>query len=297
MNNFSHINYDTTTIICNYINNIYDIFRFLETSKIFKKQMFKFINIYIYNFCINHTLNLSYISDFIYTHKICIDYTANHTSLFQTNKMLKIENIINIKTLLHLNELHINYSSVEYISDLYIPNLQKLSLTCCYKLQDFHILNNFKQLKKLRLNNTLFEDINDISNLSNSLRYLSLRNCYKLRNYHILNTFKNLTTLDLSNTRIDDLCYISNLSNNLTKLNLKDCYAINDFSLLSSFINLQHLNLQSTYINDIFILSPLTNLKYLNIYDCIILLLEKNIHKIYDFYYNNKLLFIEYMNI
>ncbi|KAJ0444046.1 putative TIR domain, P-loop containing nucleoside triphosphate hydrolase [Helianthus annuus] len=184
------------------------------------------------------------------------------------------------KVMRKLRFLDLSYSNLRSLDLRLTPNLERLTLHCCYKLVALDVHGEcLKSLVYLNLNRCHSLNLKSISFIKRleslevlHLSYLDLR---EFPEYIITEHSKNnLLELHLSRNNIEEIpSSIGNL-NKLVSLDLSDCYNFNFKSLPGSICRLQHLrtlNLSCTRIEELpKDLGQLECLEELNLSDTIV---------------------------
>ena len=102
-----------------------------------------------------------------------------------------------LKNLHNLIELDLSANDIDDLSPLAnLTNLQILDLNCCEN--DFHLLRNLVNMRKLRLYSQEYDaDLDYLTNMHN-LEVLKITSSKSCKNMHILDNFKKLYKIDIT---------------------------------------------------------------------------------------------------
>lgn len=158
------------------------------------------------------------------------------------------------------NESYEERGKIKSLNDLkWFKRLERLDMSY-QDISDISILSDLKNLKVVELSYNNITDISPLKNMTN-LKGLHLAGL-KLNDISWLSNFLKLTSLTLEGNQIGDISPLAKLTN-LNELYLRG-NKIKDISPLSKLTNLIKLSL-GNQINDISPLSELTNLYYLDL--------------------------------
>ncbi|WP_373960342.1 COR domain-containing protein [Vibrio gigantis] len=185
----------------------------------------------------------------------------------------RLRSIDNLKSLINLEELSINYFSDLYSIDVIknLPNLKSLTINCSIKESCIDVLAKCTNLSELFLayDNSL-KSLSQIKNLS-KLTKLKLEYCNNLEDISCISELKNLEDLEIASCgKVEDLEELDSLSN-LKTLNYSSNhdYHIEKVESIGRLTNLTSLTVSAFKVKNLDFIKNLSSLKNLFIFNCI----------------------------